>query len=305
MRRHAFQTVDVFTDRAFGGNPLAVFPDATGIDDAGMQALAAEFNLSETAFVLPPADAAHDARVRIFNRTAEMPFAGHPLVGTTFVLARLGRLGGDRAALEVPAGVARVTVRRDASGAVSGATIDAPRALRIDRALDVADVAACAGLDAHDLVTTRHAPLIASVGVDFVIAEVTSDALSRARPDTAAFERLAAGEAGLRERLSLHLYAHAARDVQDVRARMFAPLSGTVEDPATGSANATLAALLLSLGSDASAAFTVAQGVEMGRPSRLSVAAWRDADAIRASVGGSCVPMFEGTVSLADRAATA
>src|SRR5258708_29679366 len=91
MRRFAFVTLDVFTDRRFGGNPLAVFPDAQGMSDADMQALAAEFNLSETTFVLPPSDPANTARVRIFNRTAEMPFAGHPNVGTGYLLAREGR----------------------------------------------------------------------------------------------------------------------------------------------------------------------------------------------------------------------
>src|SRR5476649_1241672 len=91
MRTFQFVTVDVFTDRRFGGNPLAVFPDASGLSDAEMQSLAAEFNLSETTFVLPPADPAHSAPVRIFNRTAEMPFAGHPNVGTGYVLAGQGR----------------------------------------------------------------------------------------------------------------------------------------------------------------------------------------------------------------------
>src|SRR6188474_2998985 len=90
MRTFAFVTVDVFTDRRFGGNPLAVFPDARGLSDAQMQSLAAEFNLSETAFVLPPADPANSARVRIFTRKSEMPFAGHPNVGTGFVLAQMG-----------------------------------------------------------------------------------------------------------------------------------------------------------------------------------------------------------------------
>src|SRR5450432_1294557 len=91
MRTYPFVTVDVFTDRRFGGNPLAVFPDARGLSDAEMQALAGELNLSETTFVLPPDDPAHTARVRIFNRTAEMPFAGHPNVGTAYVLAGAGR----------------------------------------------------------------------------------------------------------------------------------------------------------------------------------------------------------------------
>src|ERR671921_52951 len=104
MRSFSFVTVDVFTDRRFGGNPLAVFPDAQGLSDGEMQSLAAEFNLSETTFVLPPADPANSARVRIFNRTAEMPFAGHPNVGTAYVLARLGLVAGDALRFEELAG---------------------------------------------------------------------------------------------------------------------------------------------------------------------------------------------------------
>src|SRR5512146_982142 len=127
MARFSFVTVDVFTDRRFGGNPLAVFPDARGLGDADMQALAAEFNLSETTFVLPPTDPTNTARVRIFNRTAEMPIAGHPNVGTAYVLARLGRCGGDVLRFEEPAGLVDVRVARDPDGRVTGATIAAPQ----------------------------------------------------------------------------------------------------------------------------------------------------------------------------------
>src|ERR1700729_2992497 len=104
MPTFPFVTVDVFTNQRFGGNPLAVFPDARGLSDADMQSLAAEFNLSETTFVLPPKDPAHTARMRIFNRTAEMPFAGHPSVGTGYVLATQGRDTDGKLTLEVPAG---------------------------------------------------------------------------------------------------------------------------------------------------------------------------------------------------------
>src|SRR5262244_2061863 len=112
MKAYAFVTVDVFTDRRFGGNPLAVFPDARGLSDDDMQSLAAEFNLSETTFVLPPADPANSARVRIFNRTSEMPFAGHPNVGTGYVLAGLGRARDGLLRFEEIAGL--VEVRADA-----------------------------------------------------------------------------------------------------------------------------------------------------------------------------------------------
>src|SRR3954470_9319046 len=126
-----YVTVDVFTDRQFGGNPLAVFTDARGLTDAQMQALAFELNLSETTFVLPPADPANSARVRIFNRVADMPFAGHPSVGTGFVLAEGG--SATSLQLEQPAGVVAVTVWRDAAGAVTGAEIAAPQPLAVGR----------------------------------------------------------------------------------------------------------------------------------------------------------------------------
>src|SRR3569623_2677762 len=130
MADYRFETVDVFTQARFGGNPLAVFTDATGLSDAEMQALAAEMNLSETTFVLPPADPANHARVRIFNRTAEMPFAGHPNVGTGFVLARLRGDGAERLRFEEKAGLVEVRLVREA-GEVVGAEIAAPPPLAV------------------------------------------------------------------------------------------------------------------------------------------------------------------------------
>lgn len=291
----AFQTLDVFTDRRFGGNQLAVVPDARGISDADMQALAAEFNYSETTFVLPPTDPANTARVRIFNRTAEMPFAGHPNVGTGYVLAGLGRDTGGVLRFEEIAGLVEVRAGRDAAGQVTGAEIDAPRPLVLGPELTAAQVAACAGIAAADVVLDRHRPVQASVGVDFFFAEVAPGSLAGAGPDLAGFRQVAA-EAGLDgERLSLFLYA---LDGANVKARMFAPLSGTFEDAATGSASATLAALRLSLTDAADTKFEISQGVEMGRPSQLSVSARRAADGVRASVGGRCVPVFRGEISL-------
>ncbi len=297
MPTYAFVTLDVFTDRQFGGNPLAVFTDARGLSEAQMQSLAAEFNLSETTFVLPPNDPANTARIRIFNRTAEMPFAGHPNVGTGFVLAGQGRDDQGRLRFEEVAGLVEVRVSRDASGGLTGAVIDAPRPLVLGPELTTAQVAACASLVASDVVTTAHAPVQASLGIDFFFAQVTGEALSRAAPDTAGFQRTSVETGAGGDRLSLFLYARDAEG-QTIRARMFAPLSGTFEDAATGSASATLGALLLSQGSEAHAAFQIIQGVEMGRPSLLAVSALRAPDGIRASVGGGCTLMFRGEVSL-------
>ena len=288
MPSFAFVTVDVFTDKRFGGNPLAVFPDARGLSDADMQSLAAEFNLSETTFVLPPADPANTARVRIFNRKAEMPFAGHPNVGTGWVLAGRAKAGVLR--FEEIAGL--VEVRAEA-GQV---TIAAPQPLSLGPEMPVDLLAACVGLDSADVVTRNHRPVSASVGNSFVIAEVTGVALTRAVPDVARFKQAAASYTAMGpNRLPLYLYAH---DGNQVRARMFSPLSGTIEDAATGSAATPLAALLLSLGKQSESRYEIVQGVEMGRPSRLLCTARRGTDGIRATVGGSCVPVLKGELEL-------
>ncbi|KRC82015.1 PhzF family phenazine biosynthesis protein [Sphingomonas sp. Root241] len=294
-RSFPYVTLDVFTDTRFGGNPLAVFTAAEGLSDAEMQALAAEMNYSETTFVLPPSDPANTARVRIFHRTAEMPFAGHPNVGTGYVLAGLRPEAGDVLRFEEIAGLVEIRIARDAQGNATGAEIDAPQPLQILGTLPVDAIASCIGLTAVDLVTTTHIPTRASVGVDFTLVEVAADALSRALPDIAIYRRVAEEHLGAGDRLSIFLYA---RDGNRIRARMFSPLSGTWEDPATGSANATLAALLLSILGGDEARFEVTQGVEMGRPSDLRLRAWRAAEGIRASVGGSCVPVLRGEATL-------
>jgi trans-2,3-dihydro-3-hydroxyanthranilate isomerase len=290
MRSFSFVTVDVFTDRRFGGNPLAVFPDAQGLSGGEMQSLAAEFNLSETTFVLPPEDAANTARVRIFNRRSEMPFAGHPNVGTGWVLAEQGRARDGVLRFEEIAGL--VEVRVD-SGLV---TIAAPQPLSLGPEMPVELLAGCVGLAAGDVIVAAHRPVSASVGNSFVVAEVTGEALTRAAPDISRFREAAKVYTAMGpNRLPLYLYAH---DGEHLRARMFSPLSGTVEDPATGSAATPLAGLLLSLTDDTERRYAIIQGVEMGRPSLLMCSARRAADGIRTSVCGGCVPVLKGEVSL-------
>jgi trans-2,3-dihydro-3-hydroxyanthranilate isomerase len=295
MPSFPYETVDVFTDRPFGGNQLAVFTDARGLSDAQTQSLAAEMNYSETTFVLPPDDPANDARVRIFHRTAEMPFAGHPNVGTACVLARHGRDRNGVLRFEQLAGLIEIAVERDVAGAVTGAVIAAPQALSLGIEQAVDGMAACAGLAPSDIVTSAHKPVQASLGVKFVLVQIAPAALAGATPDIAAFRKLESQNPELQGRLSLFLYA---RDGNAVRARMFAPLAGTWEDPATGSASATLGALLLSLDGGDEAAYSITQGVEMGRPSRLNVTSRRAADGFRSRVGGGCVPMFRGEALL-------
>lgn len=300
MPTYSFVTLDVFTDTRFGGNPLAVFTDARSLTGEQMQALATEFNLSETTFILPPEDPANTARVRIFNPSAEMPFAGHPSVGTGYVLSRMR--GGDALRLEVPAGIVEVMIQRGADGAPKGGIIAAPQPLSTGLILPADHAAACATLHVADLVTDTHPPILASTGNPFFFAEVTPDALTRAAPNLAAFQAALAAHSDQldTQRLALHLYARDpnANNGGRIRARMFAPLSGTWEDAATGSANVTLAALLLSFTDADEGAWEIIQGVEMGRPSLLSATARRTADGIRATVGGGCVPVLKGEAEL-------
>lgn len=298
MPVYEFFTVDVFTNSRFGGNQLAVFPDADGIDDATMLALAAELNYSETTFVLPPENPGNTAKVRIFNRKHEMPFAGHPNVGTAFVLAQIGRANGGTLRFEEVSGRVDVALIEQA-GTVVGATIDAPQPLQTLTTLPVADIAACLSLSAADIDTTEHPPIAASVGIAFVLVAVSAESLAAAAPDIGAYRKLVAARPDLGGRLSIMLYAAAGSAAgSDIRARMFAPLAGTWEDPATGSANAALAAFRLSLSGAEALRYQVVQGVEMGRESHLELRAWRAADGIRASVGGNCVSVFRGTIAL-------
>jgi len=295
MPSYAFETVDVFTERRFGGNPLAVFKDARGLSAEDMQKLAFEFNLSETTFVLPPENAANTARVRIFNRTAEMAFAGHPSIGTAYVLARAGLAHVDHLRLEVPAGIVPVEIERDAKGEVIGGKITAPQALSTGPEFSPHLIAACLGLMENDIVTTTHAPMLASMGNPYIFAELREDAIGRCTPDLNAFKRAHASRIDLGDRFSLFVYA---RDGGNIRARMFAPISGTWEDPATGSANAPLAGLLLQHSKANAAAFTVRQGEDMGRPSLLKITASRSGEGITATVAGRCVPVFRGEAVL-------
>lgn len=295
MPKLPFFTADVFTDQRFGGNPLAVVMGGEALDSATMQAAAAEFNLSETTFVLPPVDPANTARVRIFNRTAEMAFAGHPMVGTAFVLA--GQQPGlTDATFEIPAGIVRVRIERDTEGAPVAATIAAPQPLSIGEPIAVEVIARVLQLEAGDVVTATHPPVVASNGNPYVIAELTDDALARCAPDLAAFRAALAAHPHLGSRFSVHVYCKQGRTL---RARMFAPLAGTWEDPATGSANAPLACLLLSLDpASAEASFLIHQGVEMGRPSLLHVEAHRSPEGIVASLRGACVAVMAGDISV-------
>ncbi|MFL6812717.1 MAG: PhzF family phenazine biosynthesis protein [Bradyrhizobium sp.] len=300
-----YVTVDVFTDRAFGGNPLAVVLDAGGLSTAQMQAIAVEFNYSETTFVLPPRDPANDAHVRIFTATREIPFAGHPNVGTAFVLATRPAKPPARLKFEEGAGLVAVALLQD-GGKVVGAELTAPQPFTQMSHVSSEQAAACASLSTAEIKVDRHPPVIVSVGLPFLVAELTSrDALRRARPDAAAFARTFPCDGAF----SVYLYT---RDVPaeekpcDLQARMFLRgSSGLTEDPATGSATLAAAALLADLAAerDGELKLRIGQGVDMGRPSLLLTRVRKANGAIvSAHVGGGCVQMMEGTFALAGEA---
>lgn len=299
--RVEFVTVDVFTDRRFGGNPLAVLPAAEGLDGAQMQAIAAEFNLSETTFVLPPSDPAHTAEVRIFTPKSELPFAGHPNVGTAFVLARrgsvYGRPAGERLVFEERAGLVPLDLLRDGATVV-GARLTAPQPLALGADLPRELVAEACGLNREDIVVRHHPPRVAGCGTTFVFAEVASRrALAAARPQPELFAR----HFPIDGATGIHLYLRDGAEGIDIRARMFAPLHGVPEDPATGSANVALVGLLASLRpeSDLSLGLRIAQGVEMGRPSLLDATAEKRAgQVVETRIGGGCVPVMTGTIDV-------
>ena len=295
-------TVDVFTDRAFGGNPLAVVLDAEGLSTEQMQAIATEFNYSETTFVLPPQDKAHDAQVRISTVRSEIPFAGHPNVGTAFVLATRAASAPARLLFEEKAGLVPVEILTG-QGKVLGAELTAPQPLKKSSQVGAEQAAACLSLSAADVKTDRHPPLVASVGLPFLMVEVASrDALRRAKPDAAGFASTLPGTGSD----AVYFYTRdvpAAEQPLDLQARMFHPgSSGLSEDPATGSATAAAAALLADLDAtrDGELQLRIGQGVDMGRPSLLLTRVRKAGGAVTsAHVGGNCVAMMEGTFSLA------
>ncbi|MFI4998719.1 MAG: PhzF family phenazine biosynthesis protein [Reyranellales bacterium] len=298
----AFTTVDVFTDRQFGGNPLAVVPDAKGLSSERMQAIAAEFNLAETTFVLPPKDPRHTAEVRIFTPKAEMPFAGHPNVGTAFVLAQAGRshgrkIEGDRLVFEEKAGLVPLDITRE-NGVVVAARLAAPQPLQLGEQVTPEIVAAACSLQADQIETRNHRPVIASCGVGFVLAQVKSRAAlaaARGRAD------LFAKHLPMARAVGIHLYVPSRENKLDIQSRMFAPLFGVPEDPATGSANVTLIGLLAHLDRRANVtlAKTIGQGFDMGRPSILQASAEKKAGRVVATyIGGRCMPMMSGTIHL-------
>ena len=296
MRYH-YYICDVFTETRFSGNQLAVLPEAQGLSDRQMQRIAREFNFAESTFVLP-AEAGHTRRVRIFTPTTEVPFAGHPNIGTAFVLATAGELGPILSAVTVTfeekAGLVPITIQQREDGRL-WCELSAPQRLALGKTVSAWSLARAVSLAPEDVVTRTHPPQVASVGLPFLVAELADrSALERARVNMDGIDALAAE--GVTP--DIHLYVHSADDF-DLRARMFAPLDGVPEDPATGSANCALAGLLSQCDgrTDGSFRWRIAQGVEMGRPSVLEARAVKSEGAVvDIRIGGASVLVSEGFI---------
>ena len=298
MKRR-YVTLDVFTDRRFAGNPLAVVLEADGLGTEQMQAVANEFNLPETVFVLPAEDAKHRARCRIFTPKRELPFAGHPTVGTAVLLASLDAAKGDKGkpaelVLEEKIGLIRCRVKAgEGGGEASFVLPSAPTEVTAPPPNET--LAAALGLDVADIGAGDLSPSCWSAGNPFLFVPLGSiDAVRRASPDLAAFRALAPTFPGL-----FVFSRETAEKGNDFHARMFAPAMGIMEDPATGSAVAAFAGLLGRFGGygDGDHSFAIEQGYEMGRPSLIRLGMTIVAKQFTAvTVGGSAVIVAEGVI---------
>ena len=304
-RSYRYWTCDVFTAERFGGNPLAVLPEAAGLTADEMQRIAREFNYSETTFVTAP-HRGGDRAVRIFTPTIEVPFAGHPNVGTAHVLAAIGELPSEgrperTIVFEEEAGDVAVRIVFDEAGAPRECELSAPQLPAVGAQAPPAEVATALSLAPEQVRSGLHPPVAASVGLPFLVVEVAdAETLDRCRVDVAALEAL--GAHGVPLDVFAWARADAAAEGVDLHARMFAPLDGVPEDPATGSASCALVGLLGTVDPALSApdgewTFRIEQGAAMGRRSELVATVARRGGAVSETrVGGASVLVAEGTI---------
>lgn len=305
--QYQYHTVDVFTDVRFGGNQLAVFPKATGLSQEQMQLIAREFNYSETTFVFPPSNSANDANLRIFTPEREIPFAGHPNIGTAHVLQMIRGIshttdGETVLRFEELAGVVSVSVRSRA-GVPVHCELTAPQPLELgpelDSESDLNELAQTVSLLPEDILTNSHYPRHASVGLPFLCVEVRNVAtLTRVQLRAENWARFVQrGDCS-----AIHLYTRdtGLKEI-DLMCRMFVCMPNVREDPATGSANCALAGLLASLAKEVDGSFTyrIAQGIDMGRPSELFATVEKRANAVTAvRIGGASVSVASGSIDI-------
>lgn len=299
--RRSFYTLDVFTSEALTGNPLAVVLDCEGLDDRRMQAIAREFNLSETVFVLPPRNPVNSASVRIFTPGRELPFAGHPTVGTAVLLAQLRAseiLSHQDVAVVLEEKVGEVScIARHVKGAAPRASFTLPRLPeRIADAAPDAALAAALGLAAEDLGFEAHRPAVYSAGLGFTFIPVkTLEGVGRAGIRAQDWNAILP-----RDHANAFVYTReVSRKGSHFHARMFAPDLGVGEDPATGSAAAAFAGVVMEFDrpGDGDHTIIIEQGFEMGRPSLITLGLDVEGGRlVSASIGGSAVIVQQGFI---------
>jgi len=305
-RRHLqFYQADVFTDLPFGGNPVAVVPDGTGLGDRELQQIAREMNLSETVFVLPPTDPVAAIKIRIFTPTQEIPFAGHPILGTFYVLATLGRLTlkgpVTRLLHECNIGLFPVEVHQR-NGGISRVVMSQPKPQflgAIEPVEDLFGIAKALGLAKGQIDGTKLPVEVVSTGLPVMIVPVrTLTAVRSITPDVTAINDLC-GRYGANGMMVFTTMT--VEEVSTVHTRMFAPPIGIHEDPATGSASGALGAYLVQNGVvevGPTSTIIAEQGYELDRPSRIMIEVESDDDAIQeVKVGGQVVMVLQGTLT--------
>ncbi|MEV4495519.1 phenazine biosynthesis protein PhzF [Micromonospora arborensis] len=284
MSTLAYEIVDVFTDRPFAGNPLAVVFGAEALATEQMQALALEFNLSETVFVLPPTQVGATYRARIFTPVEELPFAGHPSVGAAVTASRRGMFGVGQVTQECGAGVLPIEVSATGATLTGGTPTLGPE-------LDPEPLLEIAGLVADDHI--GPAPRVAGCGLEFPYLPVRPESLARAQVNAAAAQRYGVSH------VSVFSWDAAA---QTAHARVFVPGMGVPEDPATGSAALGLGVWLVATGllpGEGLSRYAVSQGVEMNRPSALACTVTAaNGVAVGATVAGQVVPVARGEIAV-------
>lgn len=296
---YSFLLVDVFTETPFGGNQLAVFPEAEDIPNDRLQAIARELNFSETVFLYPPRGAENLRRMRIFTPEAEIPFAGHPVVGTSFALAHLGVISDQpRLQLELDSGSVRVDLRWGEEGGLLQATMTQQRPVFLAENPGVESVARALGLDPRQILITGLPCEVVSTGLPFHVVPVGSlRAIREIEVNPARLLRLGE-QLGVSD---VYVFTfETERRISTVHCRMFAPSYGIPEDAATGSAAGCLGAYLVknrAVNPSRLTRVAIEQGIELGRPSRIEVEVEGDADRITAvRVGGSSVVVGEGSI---------
>ncbi len=301
--KYGFFTLDVFTDDRFGGNPLAVLPYADGLDGEQMQTIAREFNLSETTFVLPPKETDNTAHVRIFTPAAEMPFAGHPTIGTAIVLAEIAEAGEEaferEIRLEEQVGLLSVQVRKEGDKATFAQFTNAVLPEPGGEVPPADMIAKALSLPAEDIGTGDHAPGVHNAGNTFLFVPAKDlDAVARAEIDPAAWKDIASGRGWVG--VFVYTLGGESADAQ-YHARMFGPDFGVPEDPATGSAAATFPGQILASEdlADGTHKWFVEQGYEMGRPSQIYLEADVSGHVLTAvRVGGRAVRVSQGEIEV-------